>query len=267
MASDDPESVGPRMHKEGGLSSMEMRGSDRLIVALDVRTHAEAERLVERLENVSFFKIGLRLFLAGDLYGLVGRIQARRRGGIFIDLKMAGDISNTIGDFVERAAELGVRFITLAESRNDVFTRHSLAAGRKARGDAAFPQFLMVPLLSSLVPADFGRPDLSAEEYVLDRGRELLAAGCDGLIVSGAAIGACRSTFGPNVTLVSPGVRPAWAQADDHQRLTTPAEAIRLGADHLVVGRPIRTARRPDEAARRVIEEIDEALSERDASS
>lgn len=254
--------------KEGGLGSMGMRGSDRLIVALDVRTHAEAERLVERLENVSFFKIGLRLFLAGDLYGLVGRIQARGRGGgIFIDLKMAGDISNTIGDFVERAAELGVRFITLAESRNDVFTRHSLAAGRKARGGAVFPQFLMVPLLSSLVPADFGRPDLSAEEYILDRGRELLAAGCDGLIVSGAAIGACRSAFGPNVTLVSPGVRPAWAEADDHQRLTTPAEAIRLGADYLVVGRPIRTAPRPDEAARRVIEEIDEALSKRDASS
>lgn len=243
---------------------MGMRGSDRLIVALDVRTHAEAERLVDCLENVSFFKIGLRLFLAGDLYGLVRRIRERRGGGIFIDLKMAGDIGNTISDFVERAAELGVRFITLAESRDDVFTRHSLAAGRKARGEAVFPQFLMVPLLSSLVPANFGRPDLSAEEYILDRGREMLAAGCDGLIVSGAAIGTCRSTFGPDVTLVSPGVRPAWAAADDHQRLTTPAEAIRLGADYLVVGRPIRTAASPGDAARRVIEEIDEALSERD---
>ena len=149
---------------------------------------------MDLLDNVSFFKIGLRLFLAGDLYGLVQRIRERRDGaGIFIDLKMAGDISNTISDFVERASELGVRFITLAESRDDVFTRHSLAAGRRARGSGTFPQFLMVPLLSSLVPANFGRADLSAEEYILGRGREMLGAGCDGLIVSGAAIGACRA--------------------------------------------------------------------------
>lgn len=229
-------------------------------MALDVRTHAEAERLVDCLENVSLFKIGLRLFLAGDLFGLVSRIQERRDAGIFIDFKMAGDISNTIGDFVERASELGVRFITLAESRDDVFTRHSLTAGRKARGSQAFPQFLMVPLLSSLVPANFGRPDLSAEEYIVDRGREMLAAGCDGLIVSGAAIGVCRTAFGSGVTLVSPGVRPDWAEPDDHQRFTTPAEAIRLGADYLVVGRPIRNARDPREAAQRVVEEIDEVL-------
>ena len=232
-----------------------------------MRSHEEAERLVDTLENVSLFKIGLRLFLAGDLYGLVQRIRKRRDGaGIFIDLKMAGDISNTISDFVERAAELGVRFMTLAESRDDVFTRHSLAAGRKARGGETFPQFLMVPLLSSLVPANFGRADLSAEEYILERGREMLAAGCDGLIVSGAEIGACRAAFGSDVTLVSPGVRPNWAEADDHQRLTTPAEAIRLGADYLVVGRPIRNARNPREAAQRVVDEIDEELSKKAAA-
>ena len=237
-------------------------GKDRLIVALDVRTHAEAERLVETLDNVSFFKIGLRLFLSGDLYGLVRRIQAQRRGGIFIDLKMAGDISNTITDFVDRAAALGIRFVTLAESRDDVFTRHSLGAGRKARGSNPFPQFLMVPLLSSLTPANFGRPGLSAEEYIVDRGREMLAAGCDGLIVSGAAIGACRTAFGPDVPLVSPGIRPARSAADDHQRLTTPADAIRLGADYLVVGRPIRNAQNPREAAQRIIDEMDEQLQQ-----
>ena len=121
---------------------------------LDVRTHAEAERLVDLLDDVSLVKMGLRLFLAGDLFGLVQWIRERRDGGIFIDLKMAGDISNTINDFVERASELGVKFITLAESRDDVFTRHSLAAGRRARGNGTFPQFLMVPLLSSLVPAN-----------------------------------------------------------------------------------------------------------------
>lgn len=217
--------------------------------------------MVDVLDNVSFFKIGLRLFLAGDLYGLVQRIRAQRRdAGIFIDLKMAGDISNTITDFVDHASELGIRFMTLAESRDDVFTRHSLAAGRKARGAAPFPEFLMVPLLSSLTPASFGRSDLSAEEYIVARGREMLAAGCDGLIVSGAAIGACRDAFGPEVSLVSPGIRPDWAGADDHQRMTSPGDAIRQGADYLVVGRPIRNARDPREAAQRVIDEIDEQL-------
>ena len=229
-------------------------------MALDVRSHGEAERLVEELENVALFKIGLRLFLAGDLYGLVRRIQEHRRGGIFIDLKMAGDISNTIADFVDHAGELGIRFVTLAESRDDVFTRHSLAAGRKARGGNPFPQFLMVPLLSSLSPANFGRPEISAEDYIVERGGEMLAAGCDGLIVSGAAIGTCRAAFGPDVTLVSPGIRPKWSGADDHVRLTTPADAIRLGADHLVVGRPIRSATDPRAAAQRVIDEIDAEL-------
>ena len=88
----------------------------------------------------------------------------------------------------------------------------------------------------------------------------MLGAGCDGLIVSGAAIGACRAAFGPDVTLVSPGIRPAWSGADDHLRLTTPADAIRLGADYLVVGRPIRSAVDPREAAQRVIDEIDDEL-------
>lgn len=220
------------------------------------------------MKNVSFFKIGLRLFLAGDLYGLIRRIRDQRHGGgIFVDLKMAGDISNTIIDFVDHASELGIRFITLAESRDDVFTRHSLSAGRKARGAAPFPQFLMVPLLSSLSPADFGRPDLAAEEYIVNRGRQMLEAGCDGLVVSGIAIRACREAFGAGVTLVSPGIRPAWAGADDHQRLTTPADAVRLGADYLVVGRPIRNAQNPRDAAQRVIDEIDGQLELRQESA
>lgn len=90
----------------------------------------------------------------------------------------------------------------------------------------------------------------------------MLAAGCDGLIVSGDAIGACRRAFGRDVTLVSPGIRPHWAEADDHQRLTTPAVAIRLGADYLVVGRPIRKAQNPRAAAQRIIDEIEEELGQ-----
>ena len=237
-----------------------MEGKDRVIVALDVPTHDEAVALVDTLDNVSFFKVGLELFLAGDLYGLFRRLQAARgdQGAIFVDLKIAGDITNTIVSFVRRAAELGIRFITFAEAAESAITRHSLEAGQKARGETSVPQFLMVPLLSSLGATSDPAGDV--DRYIVDRGRAMIDAGCDGLVVSGSAIGACRRIF-PKATLVSPGIRPSGAPQDDHVRWTTPAEAIRQGADYLVVGRPIRNASNPRDAAQRIIDEIDETES------
>ena len=237
-----------------------MEGKDRVIVALDVPTHDDAVALVDTLDNVSFFKVGLELFLAGDLYGLFRRLQAARgdQGAIFVDLKIAGDITNTIVSFVRRAAELGIRFITFAEAAESAITRHSLEAGWEARGETPVPQFLMVPLLSSLGATSDPAGDVDG--YIVDRGRAMLDAGCDGLVVSGSAIGACRQVF-PSATLVSPGIRPSGAPHDDHARWTTPAEAIRQGADYLVVGRPIRNASNPRDAAQRIIDEIDETES------
>ena len=237
-----------------------MEGKDRVIVALDVPTHDEAVALVDTLDNVSFFKVGLELFLAGDLYGLFRRLQAARgdQGAIFVDLKIAGDITNTIVSFVRRAAELGIRFITFAEAAESAITRHSLEAGQEARGETSVPQFLMVPLLSSLGATSDPAGDV--DRYIVDRGRAMIDAGCDGLVVSGSAIGACRRIF-PKATLVSPGIRPSGAPQEDHVRWTTPAEAIRQGADYLVVGRPIRNASNPRDAAQRIIDEIDETES------
>lgn len=237
-----------------------MEGKDRVIVALDVPTHDAAVALVDSLDNVSFFKIGLELFLAGDLYGLLRRLQAARgdQGAIFVDLKTAGDITNTIVSFVRRAAELGIRFLTFVEAAESAITRHALAAGRQARGETSVPQFLMVPLPSSLGATSDPADDVDC--YIVDRGRAMLDAGCDGLVVSGSAIGACRQVF-PRAVLVSPGIRPSGAPGDDHARWTTPAEAIRQGADYLVVGRPIRNASNPRDAAQRIIDEIDEAAA------
>ena len=241
-----------------------MTGKDRLIVALDVSTHDEAIRLVDDLQNVSFFKVGLKLFLAGDLFGLLTRMQERRRdaGGVFIDLKLAGDIGNTITDFFIEAARLGIRFITLVPTDPLAITRHSIAAARKARGTAGYPQVLMVPYFSSMGVEDLRAVGIneSVDEYIVNRGLLLRDAGCDGLIVSGTAIGACRTALGPTVPIVSPGIRPAWSTPDDHARLTTPADAIRMGADYLVVGRPVRNpTNRQDrfDAAQRIIDEID----------
>ena len=244
-----------------------LSGKDRLIVALDVPAHEEALRLVEKLENVSFFKVGLELFLAGDLLGFIKELQERRagEGGVFVDLKLSGDIGNTIAGFIESCMALNVRFVTLTESMPYVMTTRTMETALKTRGVAEHPKLLMVPLLSSLSDDDLrseGITGTDSTQYILDRGEKLLAEGCDGLIVSGDAIEACREKF-PNADIVSPGIRPGWAASDDHKRITTPADAIRMGSDYLVVGRPITKSEDPFGAAKAIIDEMDEALESR----
>ncbi len=237
----------------------------RLIIALDVPTHEEALAAVETLDNVSFYKVGLQLFLAGDLLGLIRKLRAQRGGGIFVDLKLSGDIGNTITSFVEGCRELDVKFITLTESVPYATTLRTIEAARAARGAANNPRLLMVPLLSSLGADDLrGEEESDATRHILTRGKKLLGDGCDGLIVSGEAIAACREAF-PEADIVSPGIRPAWAGADDHKRHATPADAIRMGADYLVVGRPILKDPDPRAAAQRIIEEMAEAFGRKTA--
>jgi len=248
--------------RSGGL-----RGKDRLIVALDVPTHERAFEMVERLDNVSFFKVGLELFLAGDVLGFIKNLQERRagRGGVFLDLKLSGDIGNTIARFVESCGDLNVKFITLVESAALAITAKTIETAREARGDRKYPKLLMVPLLSSLNADDLRSAKgekLDPTEYIVERGGAMLERGCDGLIVSGGAIGACRERF-PGADIVSPGIRPAGAAADDHKRSATPGEAIGLGADYLVVGRPVLNARDPRAAAQGIMDEIDAALEPR----
>ncbi len=238
-----------------------LTGRDRLIVALDVPTVDEALRIVDQLDNVSFFKIGLQLFITG---GLPTLLQSLRHKQVFVDLKVPGDISNTIAAVVDFCVSMNVRFLTLSES----MPLPAIAAAKAAR-DAKHspnPKFLTVPYLSSLDAADLptaggGAPDL--DTYILGRARKALAAGCDGIIASGSAIGLCREAFPEPTIIVSPGIRPAGASTDDHKRSTTPAEAIKLGADYLVVGRPILKHSTPRDEAERIIAEIDGALDQR----
>jgi orotidine-5'-phosphate decarboxylase len=251
-----------------------LTGKDRLIVALDVPTHAEAFSLVDRLDNVSFFKVGLELFMAGDVLGFLKELQERRanEGGVFVDLKLAGDIPETVASLIRACMTLNVKFLTLVESVPLAITLATVRAARAARGAARDPQLLMVPLLSSLDATDLkaGGENQDVNAYIVERGRAMISHGCDGLIVSGDAIRACRQAFGAAVTLVSPGIRPAWATLDEkyhHKRFTTPAQAIRLGADYLVVGRPITRNSDPKRAAQRVIDEIDGAFRETEPSN
>jgi len=234
----------------------DIRGKDRIIVALDVPTVDEALASVERLDNISFFKIGLQLFMTG---GLPSLLQALRHKRVFVDLKLPGDISNTIAAVIDACVSMNVELLTLSESMPLPAIRAARAA--RAARHSAHPKFLTVPFLSSLDAADLpaaAGAENSVEAVIVQRAQAALDAGCDGIIASGEAIGVCRRAF-PSTLIVSPGIRPAGSSADDHKRHTTPAEAIGRGADYLVIGRPILKAPDPRAAAQRIIEEIDRA--------
>lgn len=238
----------------------------RLIVALDVPTHEEALSLVRELDNVSLFKVGLELLLAGSILDLVHRIQQNRAGmgGVFVDLKLSGDIPNTVARFVERCLSLDVRFLTLDVPAVTSKTTRTISAARAARNGSEFPRLLMVPLYSSLDAEDLDEhgsgPEHGSSDYIVKRGGQLLDYGCDGLIVSGEAIRACRENF-PNAWLVSPGIRPKGHDHGDHKRHTTPAQAILYGADYLVVGRPVLNAANRRQAAQDIIDEMEQAAA------
>jgi orotidine-5'-phosphate decarboxylase len=234
----------------------DLRGKDRIIVALDVPTVDEALASVERLDNISFFKVGLQLFMTGGLPDLLQALRTRR---VFVDLKLPGDISNTIAAVIDACVSMNVELLTLSESMPLPAIRAAHAA-RAARNNS-HPKLLTVPVLSSLdasdLPAGAGGEN-GVDAVIVKRAQAALDAGCDGIIASGDAIQVCRRAF-PSTLIVSPGIRPSGASTDDHKRHTTPAEAIRLGADYLVIGRPILKAPDPRAAAQRIIEEIDRA--------
>ena len=239
----------------------QLTGQERLIVALDVSTHKEAFDLVTNLPNVSFFKVGLQLLMSGDILGFLDKLQETRDCKIFVDLKLSGDVGNTIFELVKACMTLNIQFITFVESNPGSITIRALHDAKKARGDSTYPQLLGVPLLSSMNADDLLDPGMSddLEAFIVNRSRALLSYGCDGLIVSGQAIKVCRNQF-PNDIIVSPGIRPFGISSDDHKRSTTPSKAILYGADYLVVGRPITKASKYQVAAQRIIDEIDEVL-------
>jgi orotidine-5'-phosphate decarboxylase len=234
-------------------------GKDTLIVALDVPNGDTALKIVDVLDNVSFFKLGLQLFIAGEMRRLLDALYQKQ---LFVDLKVPGDIANTIGSVVNVCVDTNVRFLTLSESMPlPAITSAKIARDKRGSDN---PKFLTVPFLSSLDRQDlhamYGQRDLAS--YVLNRAKAALEAGSDGVVASGQEIALCRKEF-PSAIIVSPGIRPAGASSNDHKRFTTPREAIQLGADYLVVGRPILESSNPRLAAQNIMDEIDQALSEK----
>jgi orotidine-5'-phosphate decarboxylase len=232
---------------------------DRLIVALDVDTLAEAERLLDRLEGqVRHFKIGSQLFTAT---GPAAVDAVHKRGGrVFLDLKFH-DIPNTVAGAAREATRLGVFMFNVHASGGLAMMRAAAAAAAAAAKDLAVrrPLVLAVTVLTSLDRAALSRElgvASSIEGHVVHLAGLAREAGLDGTVASPREVAAIRRSQGPRWVIVTPGVRPHGSADDDQSRVASPAAAARAGAHYLVVGRPITGAQDPAGAARAILEEI-----------
>jgi orotidine-5'-phosphate decarboxylase len=222
---------------------------ERLILALDVPSVAAAEAMVARLgESVSFYKIGYQLAFAGGID--LARALAGAGKQIFLDLKLH-DIGNTVARGVESVARLGVSFLTVHAYPQTMHAAVDARAGSSLR-------ILAVTVLTSYDDADLAAAgyDFTVPELVGERAAQARDIGVDGLVCSGAEAALLRPIIGPGRVLVTPGIRPAGAEAGDQKRVMTPAAAIAAGADYLVVGRPILAAPDPKAAAEAIVAEI-----------
>ncbi len=213
---------------------------DRLIVALDVPTAAEAKAMVELLDDaVSFYKIGLELFMSGEYFELLNYLSGKGKK-IFVDLKFF-DVPATVGRAVAQLNGKGITFATV--HGNDGIMR----AAAENKGDV---QVLAVTVLTSLDRGDLNDLgfDCDVSNLVLSRARRAVELGCDGVVASGQEASAMRQRLGDSFVVVTPGIRPV-DNDDDQKRVVTPEQAFRNGADYIVVGRPIRDADDPKQAA------------------
>ncbi|MGZ4966364.1 MAG: orotidine-5'-phosphate decarboxylase [Chthoniobacterales bacterium] len=223
---------------------------NRLIVALDFPTGNEALKIVRDLVGcVGFFKIGLQLYTAAGPE--IVRAVLGEGGQVFLDLKLH-DIPNTVSKAVRAAGDLGVQMLTIHLGGG---RRMIEAAMKECRPDLLL---LGVTVLTSADDETLRETGISSkiEEQTLRLAKLGADAGIRGLIASPREVRALRNQLGDEMKIITPGVRPSWAGADDQKRFTTPREAIENGADYLVIGRPITGAADAREAVRRIVAEL-----------
>ncbi|MEQ1670888.1 MAG: orotidine-5'-phosphate decarboxylase [Hyphomicrobium sp.] len=229
---------------------MNANSKNKLIVALDFPAYDEARHLVDALgDTVSFYKIGLEL-LFNDGLALASEMKNDGKR-IFLDMKFL-DIGNTVEKAVAAVAGHGFDFLTIHGTDSK-----TMQAAVKGRGSAPL-KLLAVTVLTSLDQADLQEQGIvsTPAELVLKRARMAEDAGMDGVIASGQEAAAIRAASSRKFLIVTPGIRLPGGDAGDQKRITTPQDALRAGANHLVVGRPITAAADPVRAAERVLEHI-----------
>jgi orotidine-5'-phosphate decarboxylase len=223
--------------------------AERLIVGLDVPTTAEAGKVVASLDGVvSFYKIGYQLAFAGGLD--FARELAADGKRIFLDMKLL-DIDNTVAKGVENIARMGMTMLTL-----HAYPKAMRAAVEAARGSGLC--LLGVTVLTSMDEQDLIEAGYEYDPHtlVLRRAEQALAAGMGGIVCAASEAAAARKLVGPDLAVVTPGIRPAGGEAGDQKRVMTPGDAIRAGASHLVVARPIIAAVDRAAAAQAILAEM-----------
>jgi len=243
-----------------GSDMVRINAGERLIFPLDVPTEDAAKGWIARLDGiVSFFKIGLELYVTSGISLVPYLVDKQKR--VFLDLKYF-DVPETVRGAVNRVAELGVSFLTIHGNGKII------KAAVEGRRDSDL-KLLSVTVLTSLDNDDMKELgfECSVEDLVLYRAKKALEAGCDGVISSPKEADKLRALIARELTprgdkflIVTPAIRPRSSTKHDHKRFSTPTDAIASGADYLVVGRPIRESTNPCEAARRVIEEMQDAF-------
>jgi orotidine-5'-phosphate decarboxylase len=226
----------------------EMR--ERLIVALDVPDARAAQRLIQQIGDAAvFYKVGLQLFTS-EGPGFVAELAHSGRK-VFLDLKLH-DIPSTVAHAIQSATGLGVSMLTVHASGGVEMLKASVEAA------GSHLAILAVTVLTSLNDRQLQEVGVGGEttEQVLRLAALAKTAGCQGVVASAREVSQLRRALGDRLAIVSPGIRPAGAGNDDQERVATPREAIRAGASHLVVGRPITHATDPAKAIEAILGEM-----------
>jgi orotidine-5'-phosphate decarboxylase len=237
-----------------------MPARDQLIVALDVESADAGARLAESLrDRVGLFKVGFQAFTAEG--PLLARYLVASGHKVFLDLKFH-DIPNTVKSAAREAARLGASIFNVHATGGRGMMQAALEGAQEAASGRLRPLVVAVTVLTSLSGRDLeeigivGNPD----EAVVRLAKLAQAAGLDGVVASAKEIAAIRQACGPKFVIITPGIRPASAAADDQARVATPAAAIQAGANFLVVGRPITQAADPAATAEAIVSEMEKAL-------
>jgi len=239
---------------------VKLTAKERLVLALDVDDFNKAEELVGKLSDyVGIFKIGNQLFTAEG--AKVVNMVSEKGSKVFLDLKFH-DIPNTVARAVEAATKLGVSIFNVHASGGYEMMKAAAEATKKISVMLGIrkPLILGVTLLTSInqeiLEKEIGIKK-RLEEQVVHLAKLAKTAGLDGVVASSWEIKEIRKACGEDFVILTPGIRPAGKSSDDQKRIMTPQEAVKLGADFLVIGRPIRNATNPVEAAKKILKEME----------
>ena len=237
---------------------MTLSPQERVIVALDVSTEQEAIAWLDRLPDVTFWKVGLELFVSCGP-AILAELKARQKR-IFLDLKFH-DIPNTMAGACRAAGRYGVDLMTVHAPAGKVALEQAVQAAQEGAIAAGYPapQLLAVTVLTSIDSRTLAfelKVPLELPDYVLQLTLLAQSAGISGIVCSPQEVEPLRRSLGQDVLLVCPGVRPTWAIAGDQRRVFTPEATVQAGADYLVIGRPITAAEDPVAAFQRICDDL-----------